>query len=421
MQKSRAFLTVIIGTTALIGGGCLNDKQPKIRSVLYNMETVLEGRAEIEKKFNSTFSKCKDKGRERMFVVTDEGLTEFDNLGLEISLENRDYIDDRNELDFHATARLVPKNEVPAEESKQIPYRRFDRNNRIWATFQPFDYARAATITVKKEKGKWSFWTGRLDVYRAPKSSCAAIINETPLEDDLYSLRELEQKRLQDELAKQMESQRISEEQERRRRETEVLEGERRLYESALGNAKSLAHKMPRCGSNFFAVDDDFLRSSRCFYKLRDVQEQEVDLKKAGYVKNGNGDFDEQDREPEKKKPVPKFVGTVKLIAIKAEKHCYTLTRHERKHLDYDQRVRTDITYTVNPAIQDLSFTAISLAKTITIECNGDDCSITSGGYSLPCAEIVQSLKQPRTQSEEETNQRGELFEYMTRQLRRKR
>lgn len=405
IRTDRALLVVGVGVAALIGLSCLNNKQQKITSVLYNMETVLEGRNEIEKKFSSTFSRCNDRGRERVFVVTDNGLTEFDNLGLEINLEKRDYIDTRNELDFYATIHLTPKYEVPAEESKQIPFRLFDRKSYKWPNFQPFNYTGAATITAKKEKGKWYFWSGRLDVYRAPKSSCAAIINETPIEDDLYSLSELEQRRLQADLAKQMDAQRIAEEKERRMRETEILEHERELYVSALENAKKLVHKVPRCGDKFFALEDDFFRPTRCFYKLLDVQESEVILRKAGYGKSKKSDYDEKDEETENR--TPRFIGTTKIVALKAEKYCYTLTRRERRHLDPDQRVRTDISYVASPATRETSFTASSFTKIITIECNGDDCSIANERYFLPCNEIIQSLKQSgRSSEEQETKQR---------------
>jgi len=400
MQKSKALFTIIIGMIALTGSNCLNNKQPKITFVLYNMETVLEGRAETEKGLNRIFCKCKDKDRERTFVVTDNGLAEFDNLGREINLEKRDYIDAKNELDFYAVIHLVPKNQVPAEEDKQMPYRLFDRKNHKWPTFQPFDHTKAATITVKKEKGKWYFWSGNLDVYRPPKSSCTAIINETPVEDDLYSLREIEQQRFQAELAKQMETQRKLEEQEQRRRETEVLEDERKLYKSAQRNAKDLVQDMPRCGNEFYALggdDENSPQSSQCFYKLLDVQALDVNLQKAGYVKNDDKDKDNGYGESEEKKPIPRFKGRVRIVALKAERYCYDSAASATKL-----------------ATQDTSYVASNFTKTITIECNGDECSITRGEFELPCGEISRALGRPARRSERQgSGQKSEVFDYL--------
>nr|WP_281721735.1 energy transducer TonB [Nitrosomonas nitrosa] len=129
---------------------------------------------------DSVFQKCGEDGKESRFAMYEGRLFQFDNLHWETVVEGRDYFDSDhlNDISFRGAIKLIPLKEVPAEETRQLPYREYDINQKKWGNFEPFGFVEGAMVEVTKKGQSPASFTS---AYTSPNLPCAALLSKQPI------------------------------------------------------------------------------------------------------------------------------------------------------------------------------------------------------------------------------------------------
>lgn len=183
-KKTRSIpvlLALMIFAVGVFFAGCTgSSKQQKVKRLPYQLDAILGVRDEIASKMEQAFQKCGENGKESRFTKYQGRLFQFDNLSWEIIVEGRDYLDSEhlNDISFRGAVKLIPLKEVPAEETRQVPYREYDYTKRKWLAFEPFGFIEGAMVEVTKKGTEPVFF---VSAYAPPSLPCTTLLSEQPL------------------------------------------------------------------------------------------------------------------------------------------------------------------------------------------------------------------------------------------------